>query len=330
MQHTKNHLFYAWIILIGIAGISRGKTLPNPQQSPFLLQNDQIRVASFNIRVGRFSGGSKTWSNRRDMVISTLADSKYDVVGLQEALDFQLKEIQRGLPQFKSYAVGRGDEADEGEACAILYRKDRFLMIDSGTLWFSKHPDRPGSKFFGTLFPRICSWVRLVDVDTAKCFYVYNLHLDSNSQRAREKSVRILARHIANRKHTDPFVVMGDFNMELQNPAMMYLQKFDYKSPYDRLQDTWAALYPYRLDEGTYHKFHGKTDGPKIDHILVGEDCEIVKARIDRNNVNGHYPSDHFPISATLDLWPDKNSLAGRGIVKEPKAAASGRQTAGG
>lgn len=274
---------------------SRGAGLPKDA--------DQVRVASFNIRVGKYSSGSKHWSNRREMVISLLDGGRYDVIGLQEALDYQIKEIHRSLPQYEVYAVGRGDEQDEGEACAILYRKDRFCRIDSGTLWFSSTPWEPGSKFMGTLFPRICSWVRLADLDTARCFYVYNLHMDSLSQRSRSKSVRILAEQISLRRHPDPFIVMGDFNMELHNPAMMYLQQFEYKTPYPRLQDTWAAVYPYRLDEGTYHKFKGDTSGPKIDHILVGEGCRILAAAIHRRNFNGRYPSDHFPISAVVDLW---------------------------
>lgn len=330
MGITTKRIFCAGIIFIGLVCISGSPAEITPRTVPFKTDNDQLRVASFNIRVGRFSGGKKRWSNRRDTVISILTGQQYDVIGLQEVLDFQLEEIQLSLPQFSVYAIGRGDEVDEGEACAILYRKDRFLMVDSGTLWFSKNPNQPGSKFFGTLFPRICSWVRLADIDTAKCFYVYNLHLDSNSQRAREKSVRILTERIANRKHPDPFVVMGDFNMELQNPAMMYLQKFDYKTSYDRLQDTWAAVYPYRLSEGTYHKFRGETSGPKIDHILVGEDCQVVSAGIDRRSDDGTFPSDHFPVSATLDLWPNKESFSRQRLIKETRISSTGRKAAGG
>lgn len=288
------------VILLGIGYgqaeiYTRGVGLPKDA--------DQVRVASFNIRVGKYSSGSKHWSNRREMVISLLADERYDVIGLQEALDFQIEEIHRSLPRYEVYAVGRGDEQDEGESCAILYLKRRFCRIDSGTLWFSSTPREPGSKFMGTLFPRICSWVRLADLDTARCFYVYNLHLDNLSQKSRSKSVRILAEQISLRRHPDPFIVMGDFNMELHNPAMMYLQHFDRKTPYPRLQDTWAAVYPYRLEEGTYHKFKGDTSGPKIDHILVGEGCRVLAAAIHRRNFNGRYPSDHFPISAVVDLW---------------------------
>ncbi len=295
--------FHASGLLALLLTIGYGQAAIPARTAKFTNDPDQVRVASFNIRVGKYSSGNRHWSNRREMVVSLLNGERYDVIGLQEALDYQIDEIHRYLPHYEVYAIGRGDDREEGETCAILYRKDRFYKIESGTIWFSSTPWEPGSKFMGTLFPRICSWVRLADLETARCFYVYNLHMDNLSQKSRSKSVRILAEQISLRRHSDPFIVMGDFNMELNNPAMMYLQQFEYKTPYPRLQDTWAAVYPYRLDEGTYHKFKGGTDGPKIDHILVGEGSRVLAAAIDRRTFNGRYPSDHFPVSAVVDLW---------------------------
>lgn len=262
------------------------------------VDRDILYAATFNIRVGRYASGSRHWSQRRAMVISLLAAEQYDVVGLQEALPYQLDEILQGLPQYDAYAVGRGDEPDKGETCAILYKKNRFYRIDSGTIWFSNSPWEPGSKFAGTLFPRICSWVRLADLETARCFYVYNVHLDNLSQRARTRSIEILSDLIASRKFKDPFLVMGDFNMEIDNPAMQILQN----AGKNRMLDTWAALYPHRLDEGTYHKFHGSILGSKIDHILVDTRVHVLAAAINRRDFLGRYPSDHYPVSAVVQI----------------------------
>ncbi len=268
------------------------------RMSAAAVDRDILHAATFNIRVGRYASGSRDWSQRRAMVISLLAAEQYDVVGLQEALPYQLDEILQGLPQYDAYAVGRGNEPDKGETCAILYKKKRFYRIDSGTIWFSNSPWEPGSKFAGTLFPRICSWVRLADLETARCFYVYNVHLDNLSQRARTRSIEILNDQIASRKYKDPFIVMGDFNMEIDNPAMQILQK----AGKNRMLDTWKALYPHRLDEGTYHKFHGSILGSKIDHILVDTRVRVLAAAINRQDFSGRYPSDHYPVSAVLQI----------------------------
>lgn len=257
-----------------------------------------LHAATFNIRVGRYAAGSHHWNNRRNWVTSLLADENYDVVGLQEALTYQLDEILQDLPQYDAYAVGRAEEPHKGETCAILYKKNRFYRVDSGTIWFSNAPREPGSKFAWTFAPRICSWVRLADLETARCFYVYNVHLDNLSQRARARSVQILRMLIASRRQDDPFLLMGDFNMEIDNPAMQSLQSIGK----DRTLDSWAALYPHRMNEGTYHKFHGSIIGPKIDHILVDSRLPVLAAAINRRNFSGQYPSDHYPLSAVVQI----------------------------
>ncbi len=150
------------------------------------------------------------------------------------------------------------------------------------------------------MFPRICSWVHLADRADGTGLYVYNVHLDNLSQSSRQKSVRQLASHIDARKTNDPFIVMGDFNMELENPAMRYLQKVGYQSPYPKMKDAWLSMNPGKRPIGTYHKFKGKASCAKIDHIITSEHAKALDVEILRTAVNGRYPSDHFPVIATI------------------------------
>jgi len=176
-------------------------------------------------------------------------------------------------------------------------------LIDSGTFWFSKTPEKPGSKRWGNLFPRICSWVHLVDKTDETGFYVYNLHLDNLSQKSRRKSVKLLAKQVGGRKTDDPFIVMGDFNMELDNPAMQYLQKPGSANPHPKMVDSWQSLHPgKRRGIGTRHGFRGGVSGPRIDHIPISESARALEVNIDRRRVNGRYPSDHFPVIAKIFL----------------------------
>jgi endonuclease/exonuclease/phosphatase family metal-dependent hydrolase len=261
-----------------------------------------IEAMSFNIRVDTFLDGPNRWNSRRQLVFDTLADNAADVVGLQEALDHQVRQIQQALPQYSHYAAGRNNGKQKGESCAIFYRKDRFVLEDSGTFWFSDTPTKPGSKDWGNLWPRICSWIYLTEKATGTGFYVYNVHLDVFSQNSRQKSAELLARRIAVRKTPDPFIVMGDFNMELDNPAMIYLQNTYSVTPYPRMLSAWQLLHPGRTGEGTHHSFRGSSSGPTIDHIPICDSAQALEVKIDRRNVNGRYPSDHFPVIAKIRL----------------------------
>ncbi len=265
-------------------------------------QHNILKVMTFNIRVNTMMDGFNCWSNRKNIVFDTITANTADVFGLQEAKHNQSQQIQRALPQYDTYEAGRSDGKTKGESCAIFYRKDRFYLIRSGTFWFSDTPNKPGSKDWGNIFPRICSWVYLVEKNSKTGFYVYNVHLDNLSQNSRKKSVMLLSRRIAERKTQEPFILMGDFNMEQDNPAMAGLQKIYSRDFLTDTIDVWTKIYPNQTHIGTRHGFSGEINGPRIDHILVSENTQALNAVTDQFNRDGRYPSDHFPVIATIRL----------------------------
>jgi endonuclease/exonuclease/phosphatase family metal-dependent hydrolase len=165
---------------------------------------EPLTVMSFNIRYGTAKDGENDWSRRRTMVFDVIRELDADVIGTQEALDFQVDEIIAAAPVYASIGVGRDDAGSRGELSAILYRKNRFRIGEAGTFWFSDTPAVPGSKTWGNTFTRICTWARLIDRD-GRGFFVYNVHLDHESQPSRERStqardtLRFVCRYLSRR-----------------------------------------------------------------------------------------------------------------------------------
>ena len=270
----------------------------------------ELKVMTFNIRYGTADDGENRWENRQQMVIDVLRDNSPNVVGLQEALDFQIAEIRNALAKYGRIGVAREDGKTEGEYSAILYRLDRFDVDESGTFWFSDTPEVPGSSHWGNACVRICTWARFIEKKSGKAFYIFNLHLDHVSQPSREKSVVLLAQRVQNRKHKDAFVVTGDFNAGESNPVVMYLKgkvalsgsngrESDNPVP---MLDTFRALHPDVKDVRTAHDFKGAREGNKIDYIFTPPSVKVLEAEILYDNVDGRYPSDHFPVTAFLRL----------------------------
>jgi endonuclease/exonuclease/phosphatase family metal-dependent hydrolase len=255
---------------------------------------------TFNIRYGLADDGENNWAYRRELVFDLLADHAVDVVGLQESLEFQLKEIKQALPGYKSVSASRDDGGRTGEACPILYRSDRFSLADSGTFWFSNTPWKAGSKHWGNEYPRICTWVRLTEKNTSESFYVYNLHLDHQSQNSRLHSMNLLAKEIAKREHSDPVIIMGDFNMDTDNPAIASFRENGARAPY---LDVWQHLHPDQPGITTFHAFGADPAGPCLDHIFIDESVKIIEVAIDAREFGGRYPSDHFPVIAYLHVY---------------------------
>jgi endonuclease/exonuclease/phosphatase family metal-dependent hydrolase len=249
---------------------------------------------SFNIRYGTAQDGPNAWPLRRELVFQTIRDQAPDVVGIQEALAFQLDELDEALPRYRRVGVGRDDGEAAGEFAAVLFDRDRYRVLDEGTFWFSDTPSVPGSMDWGNGITRICTWVRLRDHQTGRSFFVYNVHWDHESQVSRERSAVLLVERIRTRAgQDDPVIVTGDFNAGESNPAFTYLLSHG-------LIDTFREAHPTATSVGTFNAFRGVSDGDKIDAVLVSNGWDVIDAGIVGSNDDGRYPSDHFPVVAQL------------------------------
>lgn len=274
------------ICFMGMTGWSAGQT------------GLELKVLSFNIRYGTARDGENHWDRRSDLVMEEIRRQDSDVIGLQEALRFQIDAIQASLSRYGEIGVGRDDGYTKGEYCAILYRHDRFAVTDAGTFWLSDTPLVPGSTNWGNTITRICTWARFLETKTGRSFYLFNVHLDHRSQRSREKSTQLIMQRIQTRPFRDPVVLTGDFNAGEDNPAILHIVQH----PKAALKDTYRVLYPEEHNVGTFNGFKGTRTGSKIDYIFVSQPAQVLKAEIVRTDYDGRWPSDHFAVSARLDL----------------------------
>lgn len=274
-----------------------------------VIPGPQLKVMTFNIRVGTAADGENAWDLRKPLVYQVLKDQNADFVGMQEALRFQLLEIDEAVTKYDRIGVGTVDGATKGPYNAIYYKRARFTVEKSGTFWLSDTPGEPGSQTWGNKFPRAVTWGRFADKTTGYTFYVYNTHFDHVSQHSRERSAVLLADRIAARAHPeDPFVVTGDFNAAEGNLVVRFLKgnaAIDGQQTAAKLRDTFRVVHPDATAVGTAHGFNGGTGGNKIDYVFVPPKQEVVDAHIDHFNVDGRYPSDHFPVVGTV-IFADK------------------------
>jgi endonuclease/exonuclease/phosphatase family metal-dependent hydrolase len=291
--------------------IASASAFPAQADPPAVQADDSLKVMSFNIRYGTARDGDNAWNLRRSVVIEVIESQSPDVLSMQEALRFQLDELAMAMPRYQEIGVGRTDGVEAGEYAAILVDHSRLELLEQGTFWFSETPEVPGSTSWGNDIPRICTWARLRDRDSGKKFYVYNVHWDHQSQPSREESAELLMLRIAQRESgEDPVLVTGDFNAGESNPAFERLLApgagGQTGATAVQLRDTFRALHPEAMGVGTFNGFEGRTDGEKIDAVLASEGWRVLEAEIVRSAPESRYPSDHFPVVATVTLLPDR------------------------
>ncbi|MDG1355881.1 MAG: endonuclease/exonuclease/phosphatase family protein [Opitutales bacterium] len=260
--------------------------------------SSDLRVMSFNIR----NSHARDWEARKGLVYEVIRDYAPDVLGLQEANSFHLKELSNEFPEYGQ--VGEGSMGgSKGQHSAILFLEERFKLTDSGSFWLSKTPTQP-SKSWRSAHHRICTWAELLIRETDRTLYIYNTHMDDGSREARENGTRMIMEHIQGEVQTSPFVFMGDFNAPEDSEVLKIIKGNSEARQNLRIQmvDSFRVLYPDRENVGTYNGFTGQSDGSKIDYIMVRPSMKVIEASILQTSREGRYPSDHFPVTAQVSL----------------------------
>jgi endonuclease/exonuclease/phosphatase family metal-dependent hydrolase len=220
---------------------------------------------------------------------------------VQEARHLQIVDLRAALPEFDFYGVGRDDGKTKGEYAGVFYRKDRFARNEAGTFWLSATPTQPGTSFYTVpgAVPRLASWVRLNDETTKWEFLVLNTHWDHISGRARRQSATLIRERLSQLAKGIPAIVMGDLNTPEESAPLREL--FGQAAGGRLLIDSYRTVHRERSpDESTFNHWSGTTAGSRIDFILHTDEFKCSEAAIDRTSFEGRWPSDHYPITATL------------------------------
>ncbi len=262
-----------------------------------------MKVMSFNIRYGTAKDGENHWDKRKEFLTDTITAYDPDLLGTQETLGFQRDFLAGKLPGYEVFGVGRDDGKEKGEMMAVYWRKDRFEKLAGGHFWLSEKPEEAGSKSWDSSLPRMATWVKLKDKQTpeSKPILFVNAHFDHMGKVARFESAKLVRARLATLGEGCSLVVTGDFNSgEGSEP---YQALFDARDKEESpVVDSFRIAHPQRAkDEGTTTGFKaGASTGNRIDWIGVSRDWKVTAASIDRTAREGQTPSDHFPVTATL------------------------------
>jgi endonuclease/exonuclease/phosphatase family metal-dependent hydrolase len=249
----------------------------------------KLRVASFNVRFGMATDGWNSWPFRRRAAGTVARHLEADVLGLQEAYQFQARSIRRRLGRYGMTGDGRSAKR-KGEHCTVLYRRSVLRLTDSSTRWYGDEPFTPGTMLPDASHPRIVTIVDLEPVGGGPGITVANTHFDQRHDDNRVASARQLAGwlDVAER----PTIVVGDLNAGPASDALRVL--------------TDAGLRSAVPDDapGTNHDYGKHVPKRRIDHILVSPHWTVHGAEVVTEKPHGRYPSDHWPLYADLEL-PD-------------------------
>jgi len=256
-------------------------------------------VMSFNVRYGTATDGLDAWPLRSSALAARIHEAAPDVLGVQEALDFQVEFLERELPTHVRLGQGR-DGGARGEHSALFVARARFDVLEHGDFWLSETPELVASVGWDAALTRMCTWARLRERVGGHEFSVWNTHFDHRGPLARERSAQLIAARVAQRGGAN--IVLGDLNATEVDPSLVALRAVG-------LVDSFRALHPSATQAGTFHAFRGGLDGARIDFVLATADFTPLSASIlSAPFANGRWPSDHHPVVVSYGLASNQHA----------------------
>ena len=252
-------------------------------------ENTELKVMSYNIRLGSANDGTNSWAMRYAATGEMLEDQKPDVFGVQEALDYQVRYIEE-MCGYEYVGVGRENGKSEGEHMAIFWNKKTVSMLKWGTFWLSETPEKP-SMGWDAACRRTATWALMKDKRTGKKFYFINTHLDHKGAEAQKNGLkRIVDRLSEINPDGYPMVLTGDFNITPDNKALTELDA--------KMQS--ARKIAEKTDSLDTYNGWGRGSGV-IDYIYVSgfSSCPEFQTVVKRYN-DRKFVSDHYPVVARL------------------------------
>ncbi len=270
---------------------------------------EELNVVSFNIRMGVAKDGENSWEYRKAASAEMVKTLAPDIMGVQEAFDFQTEYIKEQCPDYDGVGVGRDDGKTSGEIMMIFYNTKKVELEKWGTFWLSGTPDVP-SFGWDAACRRTATWALLKMRKSGKEFYYVNTHLDHIGRVAEKNGLKLIVDRIDSiNPQGFPMILTGDFNVLPQDAVLNDLNKImsSARATADTTDSTpsfnafgkplkQAAIGDQFVDLAT-------TDGLTIDYIYYSGFSKCPKFRtVTESFADVPYISDHYPVTATLEF----------------------------
>ena len=255
----------------------------------------EVKVISMNLDANETTAASRV---RR--MAPLLLSFEPDSIGVQECrggwVNLLKKHfISEGYARVGVDAGGNVDSTGGYFATYILYKEDKFNLIDSGTFWLSQTPEVPS--IYGPTVDcnRTCTWALLEDKVTGFRYVHMNCHLDWMDMSVNKIQVEMIREQIERFEAMGyPVFAGGDYNCDEGTGSYYAMLESDVIADSKKVAAVAndIATYPSYGEYDVYDP----SQRP-IDYFFVTKDKMTVKEyRVVDEKPDGQYISDHFPV----------------------------------
>ena len=265
----------------------------------------EFSLSVMNYNVYYDLGESKR--NANDVIVSVKQKSP-DIFGLNEAGKKWINKFLADTDISQVYGCVEGKAADNTSDASynpIFYKKDKYEVIESGTKWLSKTPDKM-SMDSDAKHCKILTYAIFKDKVIGTEFMYINVHLDGSNdsdahatlkevRKRQAETVKAFAAEYA----LLPIIIGGDFN---EGPSSAVIGGMSKNTRFRYCMDVAAKTVNLNSTD-VNSSFDSISSGVIFDYLFVSADyITVQKYEQCDNKINGKYPSDHLPVYAEITI----------------------------
>lgn len=265
----------------------------------------ELRIGTYNVWRSPIGKGDYAWEVRKDRLAQSIVDLDFDIFGIQE-VDLTIQEELPGLlekhgsPEYEWYIFspysqdGKGDKAQ-----AVLFRKDKFDLIESHNFWLSETPEIMSRAWDEQKYCRGGLCVVLKERESGKKVFVMHSHFPLGKEANRNSADVLIAMEKKYNKEELPSFLLGDLNNRPNTPTAQKLRTY------------WTDSYfylPQDKREGSQATFNGAdinrdmNTNQRIDYVYFRNGANPLKYHCSSRKYGGFWPSDHCAVYVDVKI----------------------------
>lgn len=265
-----------------------------------------LNFISFNLRCPMAEDtGDLVWDVRKKAVLEMVRQENPDVICFQEP---RWNQVAYLMQQLDGYAhvkknTNEGSAEVSGAYNTIMYRRDKYTLLDWGGFWLSQTPDKLSYPWGATDEQRrVAVWAHLKDNSSHRDFFVFTTHLPFQTEEAddvaRTECVKLIVERMkACAGDGTPVFIGGDMNASHEESDV----RRGCLEPY---YDWMSSARETALQTDDKYSFNGFGESApartwNIDHIFY-RNAEALQFRTLDGDYGVSYISDHYPIACTF------------------------------
>lgn len=270
------------------------------RKTPASPREMQVRIGTYNLWRSDIGKNEYAWAGRKHILARSIVDNAFDVFAAEEVDTAMFRElpdlVKKAGGNYEWHTFSPYDPEGKGsmKAQAIVFRADRFELVDFHHFWCSETPDVISTGWDEQKFKRGACCATLKDKETGRKIFVMASHFPLGKEARLYFAPIVIERAKLYNQDGLPSFLVGDLNTRQERPESEILRSY--------WNDAFITV-PTEKRTGPVGSFNNHNvdadmeKAPRIDFVYYkGEGVCAERYVTNDAKYEAIYPSDHCPV----------------------------------